>query len=149
MSGKLQFRDGIPEVICSLVDMEGKSHTIRRGSRQHDTLAPEQLQRIARLQYILKEVYSMTLDGWVDGFLRDMHPENEISIIEAAAVVYQKLTSNTRLPLQEKENLYALIISMSTGVPPKYLKKNVPEGLPSAMKIYKMYCKARKGFARP
>jgi hypothetical protein len=115
MVQKQALKDGLPEVFCTVTDQEGKIHTIRRNSRQHDTLTVEQLQRIGQLRAILKDAYPMTLDGWVDGFLRERYPEREISIIECIAVVYQELTSNTKLSLDEKKHLYGFLCSMSAG----------------------------------
>ncbi len=143
MKDKVPISDGVPEVFSTVTDKEGKTHKLHRGPRRHDTLTSDQLQRIARLQDVLREVYPMTLDGWVDGFARDVHPEKEIQIIEAAAAVYQQLIADAKLSLDDKKCLYAVLCSMSTGVPPKYLKKHIPKGLPSASTIYEMYRKAR------
>lgn len=71
-----------------------------------------------------------------------MHPEKEIRIIEAAAAAYQQLIADARLRPDGKKRLYAVLCSMSTGVPPKYLKKHISKGLASASTIYEMYRKA-------
>jgi len=149
MNNKLPLRDGLPEILGTVIDQNGKTHTLHRGPRQHDSLTSEQLTRVARLQGVLKEARPMTLDGWVDSFLGETYPEKEISIIESLAVVYLRLTSNTRLLLEEKESLYSLICAMSLGARLRDLKKHIPKRLPSASKIHKMYRKALKDSARP
>jgi hypothetical protein len=149
MNNKLPLSDGLPEILGTEIDMEGKVHTIRRNPRQHETLAPGQLQRVARLQNVLWEVEPITLDGWVDDYLRETNPEQEIRIMESVAVVYLKLTSNTRIMLEEKTSLYSLLCAMSFGARHREVNKYIPKGLPSASKIHKMFCKALEGFARP
>lgn len=149
MNNKLPLRDKLSDIPSIGVDQNGELYTIVHGPLQHDTLALELLQRIARLQVALREVYPMTLDGWVNGFLRDMNPEEEISCIEGLAATYQKFTSNTKLSLKAKKTLYAILSSMSTGVKPKHLKMIMPRGLPSVKKIYKVYCRVTGGIARP
>ncbi len=149
MNNKLPLSDGLPEVLGTAIDQEGKVRTIHRSSHQHNALSPDQLQRISRLQVVLRGARPMTLDGWVDGFLREMHPEQEISIWESVAAVYLKLISNTRLSLEGKKSLCSLICAMSFGVRPRDVKKYIPKGLPSANKIHKMYSKALEEFARP
>lgn len=142
---KRPISDGVEKRTIIVTDKKGRTRKLQtKGERKHDALTPDQLQRIARLQDVLSEAYLMTLDGWVDGFARDAHPEKEIRIIEAAAAVYQQLIANAKLSLDDKECLYAVLCSMSTGVPPKYLKKHIPKGLPSASTIYEMYRKERR-----
>ena len=149
MNNKLPLRDGLPEILGTVIDQNGKTHTLHRGPRQHDSLTSEQLTRVARLQGGLKEAYPMTLDGWVDSFLGETYPEKEISIIESLAVIYLKLTTNTKLTLKEKKSLYSLLCAISCGVPLKDLKKEIPKGLPSARTIHKMYRKELEDGARP
>jgi hypothetical protein len=58
--------------------------------------------RIGRLRDVLTEARPMILDGWVDGFLRDVDPESEIRLIETCAVVYRRLTAKATLTPEEK-----------------------------------------------
>jgi hypothetical protein len=149
MEHKLPLSDKLPEILITGVDQNGEPYTVVLAPLRHDTLTPDQLKRIARLQNVLREVKPMTLDGWVDGFLRDTNPGKEISIMEKVAVVYLKLTSYTKFPLEVKQSFFCMLCNMSFGVRYKDSKMHRPKGLPSARTIYKMYRKALKGDARP
>ena len=91
----------------------------------------------------------MTLDGWVDGFMRDAHPENEIQIIEAAAVVYQQLTESTDLDTEGKKMLYAVLCFLSGSEPLPEVEEKIPPGLPTGAELFEMYHAARSAGARP
>lgn len=141
--------DGMPEVMGQIVDEHGERHAIRRGPIRHDALTQDQLKRIARLRDVLHEAYPMTLDGWVDGFVRDSHPENEIQIIEAVAVVYQQLTESVRLTHDDKATLYGILCVLSAGGPSHELDDKIPAGLPTGTDLFDLYCRARADGDRP
>jgi hypothetical protein len=149
MEQKLPLSDKLPDILSTGIDQNGEPYTVVLAPIQHDILAPDQLQRIARLQNVLREVNPMTLDGWVDSFLRETNPEKEISIYESVAVVYLKLTLKPKLSLEEKKSLLAVICKMSFGIRFKDAKMRRPKGIPSASKVHKMYRKALKDGARP
>jgi hypothetical protein len=67
------------------------------------------------LPYVLQEAYPTTLDGWLDGFIRNAHLEREIQIIELAAVVYRQLTWSVRLGRKEEARLYGVLHALSSG----------------------------------
>ncbi len=149
MDNKLAQSDGLPEVLGTGIDQSWKTHTIHLDPLLHDALTQEHLQRIVRLQDVLREVKPMTLDGWTEEIMLDIHPEQEISILESVAVVYLKLSLNTKLVLEEKTSLYRLLCAMSFGARHRDVNKYIPKGLPSASKIHKMFCKALEDFERP
>lgn len=97
--------DGVPEVMGQTVDEQGQQRIIRRGPIRHDTLTQDELKRVARLPYVLAEAHPVTLDGWVDGFMRDADSKGEIQIIEAIAVVYQRVTQIVELSGADKATL--------------------------------------------
>src|SRR5688500_6433194 len=103
-----EVRDRLPEVLGHATDERGRRHELHRGRIKHDSLSPEQLRRVARLRDTSAEADPMTLDGRVDGFLRDADPESEIRIIEACASVYRRLASEASLSPPEKERLYGV-----------------------------------------
>jgi hypothetical protein len=50
----------------------------RNTPRRHETLPTDLLADVERIKRTLDDVYPMSLDDWIDGFLRDRHPENEV-----------------------------------------------------------------------
>jgi hypothetical protein len=149
--GNSNLEDEVPEVMGHITDERGQRVTIHRGPIQHETLSSDQLRRISRLRDVLAEAYPMTLDGWVDGFMRDADPESEIQIIEACAVAYQRLTSQTSLSVEEKKRVYAVLCVVSTGGERPELASALPadRGLPGLGSIVTMYREARQSGARP
>jgi len=149
--GEPKVRDELPEVLGHVTDEHGKKQALHRGPLQHESLTPDQLQRIARLRDVLIDAYPMTLDGWVDGFMRDANPESEIQIIEACAVVYQHLAEPAQLSADEKKRLYAVLCAVSSGAEGSQLAAAVPagKGLPPLNHIVKMYLEARQNGSQP
>jgi hypothetical protein len=146
-----ELMDEVPEVLGHITDEHGQQQPLRRGWLKHESLAPEQLQRIGRLRDVLIDAYPMTLDGWVDGFMRDANPESEIQIVEACAAVYQQLTARTRLSVAEKKRLYALLCALSACADREQLATALPagRGLPALDEVIALYQEARQGGHRP
>lgn len=144
-------RSGIPEVVGQITDADGRVQPLRRGPLRHDGLTAEQIQRVARLREVLAEAYPMTLEGWIDGFRRDAHPESEIAIIEAVASVYLQLVAGTHLTVDEKQRLYGVLCLISAGNESPELAAHVPlrSGLPEFSTLARMYREARQSGRRP
>ena len=138
------MRDEIPEIMGHVIDEHGQKRELRRGPVQHASLSPDQLGRIGRLRDVLIEARPMTLDGWVDGFLRDVDPESEIRLIEACAVVYRRLTEKATLTPEEKKRLYSMLCGISMGQEGPGLAAGLPagKGLPGIDRIVRMYREA-------
>ena len=149
--GGPRLRDEVPEVIGRVTDEQGREQVLHRGPLQHESLTPDQLQRIARLRDVLVEAYPMTLDGWVDGFMRDANPESEIQIIEACAAVFQRLTAQMALRPDEKKRVYSVLCVISAGGAGPELASAIPagRGLPDVGAIAAMYREARQAGDRP
>ena len=150
-AGRPKLPDEIPDVIGHMIDDAGNPETIHRGPLQHDSLSPDHLRRVGRLRNALIDAYPMTLDGWVDGFMRDVDPEAEIRFIEACAVVFQQLTKQTRLAPDESRRLYAVLCAISAGGNDAELESALPNnrGLPSLETLIKMYVEAWNLRLRP
>jgi hypothetical protein len=149
--GKPSIRDEVPKVMGHVVDETGRQVEVFRGPVQHEALSREQLQRIGRLRDVLADAYPMTLDGWVDGFLRDADPETEIRIIEACAVVYQHVVSTAALSVDEKKRLYGVLCAVSAGAAGDQVRTRLPtgKGVPQFDDIIAMYQSARRADDRP
>ena len=143
------IQDALPEEMGTAIDVDGQSYKLHRGQRQYAALTPDQLERVASLRTVLVDAYPMTLDGWVDGFARDINPESEIAIMEALAVVYQRLTSACDISIEEKKRLYGVLCVMSSGVDPLELADSFPPGLPPPNEIHAMFRSAFQNGDRP
>lgn len=144
-------RSRFPEVLGYVVDDQGQRHELRCGWLKHGSLSEEQTQRVGRLHEVLVEAYPMTVEGWIDGFLRDADPELEIQIIEACAAVYEQLSVRTQLSSEEKKRLYSVLCAISAGGASPELASAIPHGrgLPDLEVLASMYRHARSAGLRP
>jgi hypothetical protein len=143
--------DTNPEVLGYYTDKKGDQQPVYRGSRKHEALSHEQLQRVARLRAVLAEVDPPTLEEWVDAFKRDLDPESEIRLVEASAVVYQRLTAQVSLSPDEKSRLWVVLSGISLGGQGPDLSAMIPagRGLPGFERIVRMYQEACRDRSRP
>jgi hypothetical protein len=150
-TGGEKERSRLPEVLGHVSDDQGQRHELHRGWIKHGSLSEEQGRRVARLREVLAEAYPMTMEGWIDGFLRDRDPESEIRIIEACAVAYQRLASQARLSPEEKKRLYSVLCALSCGGTGPQLASALPpgKGLPDLEGVASMYREAHEASLRP
>lgn len=151
ISPRPRERTGIPEVVGEVTDEHGRVQPLHRGPLRDPDLSPEQVRRVARLREVLSEAYPMTLEGWIDGFRRDAHPESEIEIIEAVASVYLEVVAGVSLTADEKQRLYGILCLVSAGDESPELAAKVPRrsGLPDFSTLVRMYREARRSRRRP
>jgi hypothetical protein len=143
---------GLPEVLGSCVDEKGKTQQLVLGPRWRESLEPGQVERVARLREVLAEAYPMTMEGWIDGLLRDIDPEREIRCLEACAAVYGRLVAGAPgLNKDERGTVYAAVCRISSGsVPHESAEATLRKtGVTDAQQLAGMYAEARRTGARP
>jgi hypothetical protein len=90
------------------------------GPIRHKSLPPELLERINEVFDIIGPYFTMTLEQFEVGFMRDMHPESEVALwcrIAAAWFDYhEKFLAGRELPEEKEKKLLAALIAISTGV---------------------------------
>ena len=98
---------------------------IKQGPILRDQLTAEQTTRIASVQSVFKEVDSAPLDKWLEDFKRDVNPDREIAIWEIMASVYTNITASKGWSLDQKKELFGVLL-VGSGAPPdeaiKHLK---------------------------
>lgn len=148
---KSKEMDQVPEILGYGTDEQGNQITLHRGDIKHKSLSDDQIQRVTRLREVLTEAYPMSMDGWIDGFLRDAHPESEIQIIEACAFVYHRLATTTNLSDDEKQRIYAVLCMISAGGSEESLASAIPanKGLPDFQTLASMFREAYSSKCRP
>lgn len=103
---------------------------LRPGPIRNESLSPELLDQIKAVFDLIGPYLSMTLEQFEIGFMRDMHPENEVALwcnITAAWDDYHVIYLNGKtLPDEEERKLLGALIAISTGVEDES-KLNVPE----------------------
>lgn len=69
---------------------------------------------LRRIMGVFKEVRSLNLKQWEEGFRRDMHPQQQILAWLHMANVYEDITSQFELTLPQKTELFKILIICST-----------------------------------
>lgn len=76
-------------------------------------LTPEQIEKIKTIHTIFAEVDKSSLEQTITDFKRDSHPENEIEIWMQMAEAYKGYLSKNKKNLNEKKEVFKLILSRS------------------------------------
>jgi hypothetical protein len=97
--------------------------TIRESPIRHETLPEDQFKRIRLIRAALLEVYPVTMQDWVDGFRRDLHPADEILIWEHYASVFLEVATYLKLGAARRRDLYLLLVTAMQGASKKDIMK--------------------------
>jgi hypothetical protein len=90
-----------------------KTQDIEAGPLRHDSLTPQQADRLRAIQAALAEVDTNPLEKWIEAFRRDVNPDREISIFEAIAQAYQTFCAARPRTKAQKQDAYGLLIERS------------------------------------
>jgi hypothetical protein len=93
---------------------------LRPGPIRHGSLPHEMLEQIKAIYDVIGKYLSITLEQFEIGFMRDMHPDDEVALwcsITAAWLAYhKKFLQDEVLPDEEEKKLIGALIAISTGV---------------------------------
>src|SRR5215472_17997151 len=94
--------------------------TLRLGPIRHKSLPPDLLGQIKAVYDVIGPYVGMTLEQFQIGFMRDMHPEREVSlwcrIAKAWLAYHEDYLGNETLPDEEERKLLGALVAISTGV---------------------------------
>ena len=85
------------------------------GPIRHTQLPAELVARVRAFEPVFAEVYPDTHEQWIDGFQRDLHPENEIAIWEHIATAFTQFTTGRELPLETRKEAFGILLVRSGG----------------------------------
>jgi hypothetical protein len=93
---------------------------LRPGPVRNESLPPDLLNQIKAVFDVIGLYIGMTLEQFKIGFMRDMHPANEIAlwfrITKAWLAYHEDFFENEILPTEEERKLLGALIAISTGV---------------------------------
>ena len=93
---------------------------IRPGPIRHESLSDELLEQVRSIYEIVGPYLGTTLEQFEIGFMKDMHPENEVAVwynITVAWATYHKTHLDEKLlPDAAEKKLLAALLAISTGV---------------------------------
>ena len=94
--------------------------TLRLGPIRHKSLSPDLLGQIRAVYDVIGPYVGMTLEQFQIGFMRDMHPEREVSlwcrIAKAWLAYHEDYLGNETLPDEEERKILGALVAISTGV---------------------------------
>lgn len=113
---------------------------IKPGPLRHLTLPSMLISRIQRIAEVFKGIYPEhntaihwrgvkpdIVAQWIEGFQRDMHPENEVIIWEGIARAFETYIEGKDLSLNVRKELFAIALGRTMGADSKPLKHLTPE----------------------
>lgn len=90
---------------------------VQLGPIRHETLPIELIIRVRVIRTILFDVYPHSFEFWIEGFQRDLHPENEIHIWEKIATCYSESIIVLKiLEGQKKQEVFSLTFGLFNGI---------------------------------
>ena len=93
---------------------------LRPGPIRNESLPPELLEQISAVYEVIGPYVSTSLEQFEIGFMRDMHPEDEVAIwcsITAAWIAYhENHLGNELLPDEDEKKILGALLAISTGV---------------------------------
>ena len=92
-----------------------KLSDLKPGPLRHLTLPQDLVTRIKYIHSVLGEHYGATIEHWLEGFQRDMHPEKEVAIWESTARAYEKFTKGRDLSPEACREVYVILVSLLAG----------------------------------
>jgi hypothetical protein len=90
-----------------------KTKDLNLGSIKPHKFNPTTIAVIDKIRQDLADVYNLTLEKWVEGFCRDVHPESEILIWLHISETYQKWVAKLQVDSQAKKEIFEIILSAS------------------------------------
>jgi len=85
------------------------------GPIRHDSLPPALLQRVKKVVAVISEVVPQRLDGWLDDFGREKHPELELRAWEKVAGKFLLLTDPSD-PIDYRKAVLGALLDCCAGV---------------------------------
>ena len=87
---------------------------IQLGPIRHERLSDDLDSRIRAFEEVFREVYPLSHEEWLDGFSRDVTPENEVVIWEDMASAYSRFLATTNLDVEARQEAFSLLLLRSS-----------------------------------
>ena len=88
---------------------------LKPGPIRRDQLPPALLLRVKKVRSALVEVLPMDEGEWIDGLLRDTHPEQEVLWWERVAQCFKDFSRARPLSRNEKQGAFNVIFGLLSG----------------------------------
>ena len=93
-----------------------KISDLRPGPIRHEELPPDLVDRIRAFKEVLGDVEPSSLEGTIENFQRDMHPEREVEIWERIARAYKDfITRHAISDFQTRSDVFGVLLTIANG----------------------------------
>lgn len=107
---------------------------LKMGPARHEQLSKDLLGRIRLIRAALWGAYSHSMDFWVEGFKRDMHPSREIAWWEHVAACYTEVSKLTPLTREQHVQAFDVIYALCNGIEESNVSQEISALPEEAMK---------------
>ena len=87
--------------------------TLQLGPIRHAQLPDDLIARVRAFEPVFAEVYPITHEEWIEGFQRDLHPENEIAVWEHIAAAFTQFIAGRDLPRETRKEAFGILLVRS------------------------------------
>jgi hypothetical protein len=87
-----------------------KGAFIQQGPIRHHTLDDSLIARIQAIKPVFEEFYPVSHQKWLEGFQRDLNPENEVVIWEDLAKAYSEFVKDEALDAAQRREAFGLLL---------------------------------------
>jgi hypothetical protein len=88
---------------------------LKRGPIRHEQLSLSLTVRINYLRQALDEVYTQSMEKWLDEFQRDANPESEVVWWERLTRCYLAYTEPKDLSFKQKQAAFKILFTLGMG----------------------------------
>lgn len=110
---------------------------------RHKELPNDLVRQIRLIRAALIIPYPQTMEFWLDGFKRDMHPHKEIEFWEHVAASYLEYIAITSLTPDQHKVAFSYISSVLNGLDEKEIKKHSAKLPEDSIEILYNSCRSR------
>jgi len=127
---QIQRKQAYLEVTAKAESRQIDITQLAKAPKRHSSLPPDLISRVRLIRATLLGVYTYSMRHWIDGFLYDAHPSEEIAIWERIAAVASEYTAMKQLSEDQRALALNLTLLLSLGAPKEDLD-TAAKGLPA------------------
>jgi hypothetical protein len=84
------------------------------GPIRHDELPSDLVDRVKNFKEVLGDVEPSSLEGTIENFQRDMHPEREVEVWERIARAYKDyITKHAIVEFQSRSDVFGVLLTIA------------------------------------
>jgi len=139
LHARIAFQKALEKAERKTVDPK----TLKIAPIRHDELPPDLVGRVRLIRAAVMFSYPQTMEFWLDGFKRDLHPHREIEFWEHVAACYLEFVAINQLSGDQHKAAFGYILGKLNGVDDKDLKKEAAQLPPNSLSLLRDSCRSK------